>query len=263
MKTFYDVLNVRADDDAESVKKAFRKAVKANHPDLNAGDPDAQSRFMQIVRANAVLRDPELRSIYDRMLEFEGQQCRPQSKLAAISNTAHSIAANAIIGFGLAFVLAGGGYTLFTYLSKISDVTAPESVTVAAIPPLASLDAAGHLKALGLPTSSAAALAAPVGVAADVKTAVNAAPGRAKATAAPPPLRPVLRPVIAGEPRDKPEDADAVAPNGQAPMANSDVTEASPFDELQSAGPESDKFWVCYFNNLRWVCYANNHKVGL
>ncbi|HEY2532709.1 MAG TPA: J domain-containing protein [Xanthobacteraceae bacterium] len=152
MKTLYDVLNIRADDNAESVRNAFRKAVKANHPDLNAGDPDAQSRFVQIVRANDILRDPELRAIYDGMLEFERQQCRPQSKLVA-----RGIAANAITGFVLAFVLAGA----FTYLSKTSDVTARESAAVAAGLPLAPVDAAGHLKAVGLAKSSAAVLGAP------------------------------------------------------------------------------------------------------
>ncbi|HEY2532452.1 MAG TPA: hypothetical protein VGJ20_31730 [Xanthobacteraceae bacterium] len=126
------------------------KAVKANHPDLNTGDPDAQSRFAQIARA-----DPELRAIYDRMLEFEGQQCHPQSKLVAIVNTAHSIVADAIAGFILAFALAGGGYKLVTYLPKRSDlVTAREPVTVAVVPPLAPVDAAGHLKAIRLPKSA-------------------------------------------------------------------------------------------------------------
>ncbi|HEY2534444.1 MAG TPA: DnaJ domain-containing protein [Xanthobacteraceae bacterium] len=228
MKTLYDVLNVRVDDDAESVRKAFRKAVKANHPDLNAGDPGAQSRFAQIVRANAILRDPELRVVYDRMLEFERQRGRPQSKLVAIFNAAHSIAANAISGFVLAFVLAGGGYKLFTYPPMTSGVTARESVTVAAIPPLALVDVAGQLKSVGLPKLSAAALGAPVDIATDVKTAVDAVIGRPKATAAPAPPRPI----IAGKQRDEPEGADVVAPNGQAPTANGDVAEASPFNAL-------------------------------
>ncbi|HEY2532314.1 MAG TPA: J domain-containing protein [Xanthobacteraceae bacterium] len=217
MTTLYDVLDARADDDAESVKKAFRRAVKANHPDLNAGDPDARSRFAQIVRANAVLRDPELRALYDRMLELEEQPCRPQSSVA-ISNTARSMPADRIFVFALAFGLAGGAYNLF--LSKTSDVTAHGSVAVAAVPPLAPGDGARRLKAVGDPKSSAAALRAQVDVAAVVKTAVGAAPGRPKATAVPP----LPRPIIAGEPRDEPEGADAVAPNGQTPTANSHET---------------------------------------
>jgi curved DNA-binding protein CbpA len=174
MKTLYDVLNIRADDGAESVRKAFLKAVKANHPDLHPGDPDAQSRFAQIVRANAILRNPKLRAIYDGILESQAQQ-RRRSKLVTLFNTAHRIVADAIIGFVLAFVLAEGGYKLFTYLSKTSDVTARGSVTVAAVPPLMQVDAARHLKAVGLPKSSAAALGPVVDVAANANTAVEVA----------------------------------------------------------------------------------------
>src|ERR1700730_13191385 len=69
MKTLYDLLGARADDDAEALKRAFRKAVKAHHPDLHAGDPDAPLRFRQIVAANAVLRDAKQRATYDRLLQ--------------------------------------------------------------------------------------------------------------------------------------------------------------------------------------------------
>jgi curved DNA-binding protein CbpA len=165
-EALYDVLNIRSDDGAERGRKAFREGAKANRPNLNAGDPDTQPRFAQIDRANAILRDPELRAIYHRMLEFERQQCRPRSKLVAIFSTAHSIAADAIIGFVLVFVLAGGGYKLFTYLSKTSDVSTREAVTVAAVPPPAPVDAAERLGAVALPKSSPAALRVPVDVAA-------------------------------------------------------------------------------------------------
>jgi tetratricopeptide (TPR) repeat protein len=109
MKTLYDVLDVRPNCDVERVKKAFRKAVKVNHPDLNVDDPDATARFRQIVRAKTILSDPELRADYDRMLDFEQQQCRPFSRLAATLDARHIIV--------LAFVLAGA-FTLFTYISE-------------------------------------------------------------------------------------------------------------------------------------------------
>lgn len=37
-KSLYDLLGARADDDADALKKAFRKAVKVHHPDLHPGD---------------------------------------------------------------------------------------------------------------------------------------------------------------------------------------------------------------------------------
>ena len=57
MKTLYDLLGALPDDDAEDLRAAFRRAVKANHPDLNPGDPEASQAFRRIVRANAILSD--------------------------------------------------------------------------------------------------------------------------------------------------------------------------------------------------------------
>ena len=85
MKTLYDLLGAHTDDDAETLKKAFREAVKATHPDLHTDDPDALSRFRMIVAANAILRDAERRVTYDRLLQLEDQRLQ-------------SVAANAIRG---------------------------------------------------------------------------------------------------------------------------------------------------------------------
>jgi tetratricopeptide (TPR) repeat protein len=76
MTSLYDLIGARADDDAEALKRAFREAVKAHHPDLHAGDPDAPLRFMQIVAANAVLRDAKQRASYDWLLQLEPQRFR-------------------------------------------------------------------------------------------------------------------------------------------------------------------------------------------
>jgi tetratricopeptide (TPR) repeat protein len=76
MKSLYELLGASADDNAEALQKAFRKAVKAHHPDLHPSDPDAPLRFMQIVAANALLRDAKQRAHYDRLLQLERQQFR-------------------------------------------------------------------------------------------------------------------------------------------------------------------------------------------
>jgi tetratricopeptide (TPR) repeat protein len=120
MTTLYDRLDIRPDDDAGAVKEAFRKAVKVSHPDLNADDPDAPARFMEIVRANAILSDPELRAVYDRMLEFE----RRQHQLAS---GAYKIVPDAIVVVVLAVVMAGA-YMLYANLPEVS-VYLPEIFT--------------------------------------------------------------------------------------------------------------------------------------
>src|SRR5215468_5820903 len=71
MKTLYDVLGVRRDADPKVVKTAFRRAVKAHHPDLQRGDAAASERIKVIIAANEVLSDPEQRAAYDEDLAYE------------------------------------------------------------------------------------------------------------------------------------------------------------------------------------------------
>ena len=74
MKTLYDLLGALPDDDAESLRTAFRQAAKATHPDINTDDPDAPLKFRQIVRANAILSDADQRATYDRLLALTRRQ---------------------------------------------------------------------------------------------------------------------------------------------------------------------------------------------
>jgi curved DNA-binding protein CbpA len=84
MKTLYDVLGVRPDADAETIKQAFRRAVKAHHPDLQGGDAAANRRVKAVITANEILRDPERRAAYDRHLEFQRQRARSKRRRAVI-----------------------------------------------------------------------------------------------------------------------------------------------------------------------------------
>lgn len=102
MRTHYDVLGVRSDADDEALIKAYRKAAKAHHPDLNAGDPDAPRRFSQIAAAIEILRRPQQRAAYDRLLDRQRQQRRLRRARIVI------VIANAIAAGVLIVVLAGG-----------------------------------------------------------------------------------------------------------------------------------------------------------
>ncbi len=70
MKTLYDLLAVSPDADAKPLKIAFRRAVKANHPDLHPEDPRVLPKFMQIVAANSILSDAVQRAAYDQSLKY-------------------------------------------------------------------------------------------------------------------------------------------------------------------------------------------------
>jgi DnaJ-like protein len=114
MKTLYDLLGAHPNDDAERLRSAFRKAVKANHPDHHSDDREASNRFRRIVEAYDILRDANQRAAYDRLLEFERRQRRLK-----LRRTIFSYMYDAVAAAGLASVLLAG-YALITHISKIS-----------------------------------------------------------------------------------------------------------------------------------------------
>lgn len=133
--TFYDILGVRPDDGDEAFKCAFRKAVKANHPDFHADDPSASIRFGTIVKAYTILRDPEQRAAYDRLLELERERLRATQG----RYTVRKFVFDGIAATGIAVVMAGG-YGLFAHswpgLAKVDAVqpAAPADTTDQAAP---------------------------------------------------------------------------------------------------------------------------------
>jgi curved DNA-binding protein len=66
----YAILGVERDADLETIRKAYRKLARQNHPDLNPGDSEAEERFKEISRAWEVLEDPEKRRNYDEFGEI-------------------------------------------------------------------------------------------------------------------------------------------------------------------------------------------------
>ncbi|WP_180923713.1 molecular chaperone DnaJ [Nocardioides marinisabuli] len=61
----YDLLGVSRDADADAIKKAYRKAARQYHPDVNP-DPASKEKFGEVSRAYEVLSDPQKRAAYDR-----------------------------------------------------------------------------------------------------------------------------------------------------------------------------------------------------
>lgn len=64
MRTHYDVLGVTADVTATELKAAWRKAVRAAHPDTGG----TAAEFQAVQDAYACLSDPVARAAYDRLL---------------------------------------------------------------------------------------------------------------------------------------------------------------------------------------------------
>ncbi len=64
--TLYKTLGVSKNATQSEIKKAFRKHMKALHPDLNPGDAAKEAKFKKVSAANDILSDPEKRAQYDR-----------------------------------------------------------------------------------------------------------------------------------------------------------------------------------------------------
>jgi molecular chaperone DnaJ len=65
-RDYYEILGVARDAAPEDVKRAYRKAAAANHPDRNPGDQAAVERFKEAAEAFDVLGDADKRALYDR-----------------------------------------------------------------------------------------------------------------------------------------------------------------------------------------------------
>jgi molecular chaperone DnaJ len=65
-RDYYEILGVARDAPPEEVKRAYRKAAGANHPDRNPGDEAAVERFKEAAEAFDVLGDIDKRALYDR-----------------------------------------------------------------------------------------------------------------------------------------------------------------------------------------------------
>lgn len=117
MQTLYELLGALPDDDADGLRAAFRKAVKASHPDNHPGDLDAPERFRRIVRANAILGDEQQRTAYDQMLAEAQQERALEQKRGSLSEPRHRFP-GVISSMVIASVSIGGFLLLERVLTK-------------------------------------------------------------------------------------------------------------------------------------------------
>src|SRR5262249_51934369 len=61
----YETLGVAPDASQDAIRKAYRKAAKETHPDLNPGKPEAEKRFKEINAAYDIIGDADKRKRYD------------------------------------------------------------------------------------------------------------------------------------------------------------------------------------------------------
>ena len=72
-KDYYATLGVKKTATSEDIRKAFRKAARRYHPDVNPGDKKAEEKFKEISEANDVLSDEKKRKVYDQVGFYSDQ----------------------------------------------------------------------------------------------------------------------------------------------------------------------------------------------
>jgi curved DNA-binding protein CbpA len=152
MQNLYDLLGVRPDEDAGNLRKAFREAAKASHPDHHGSDPEAAVRFTRIVHAYDTLRDAEKRAAYDQLLETQRRPLRAKLK-RTISDLKRHIVTDVTVAVVLTIILAGG-YELLVRMSETpipeaGGMMAGESAEAAVIQPGDQSDDAGRDRLAG------------------------------------------------------------------------------------------------------------------
>ncbi|KAJ3292327.1 hypothetical protein HDU79_001537 [Rhizoclosmatium sp. JEL0117] len=65
-ESYYDILGVGKDADADQIRRAYRKAALKCHPDKKGDDPVAAEQFQKLLKAYEVLSDEKKRQVYDK-----------------------------------------------------------------------------------------------------------------------------------------------------------------------------------------------------
>ncbi|MDO8589566.1 MAG: DnaJ domain-containing protein [Armatimonadota bacterium] len=78
---YYECLGISQEATHAEVKRAYRRMVKANHPDSNPDDPEAAERLKEIVAAYELLGDARRRARYDRINSLFGPRIRTREEV--------------------------------------------------------------------------------------------------------------------------------------------------------------------------------------
>ncbi len=87
MANYYNVLGVTKGADEKEIRQAFRRLARRYHPDLNAGDEEAETKFKEINEAYEVLSDAETRRKYDAY----GDQWKQADQIEAQRRASRSV----------------------------------------------------------------------------------------------------------------------------------------------------------------------------
>lgn len=88
----YAILGVARDCDGDSLKSAYRRLVRENHPDVASDKASATLRMTQINAAWALVSDPQKRADFDLRQRFEERQLRERFTPRAVPSSSRTSA---------------------------------------------------------------------------------------------------------------------------------------------------------------------------
>ena len=80
---FYELLGIPEDSDTETIRRAYLRAIREEHPDLMADDVRGESRARQLNSARDTLTDPQLREKHDAHVRALRQRQETQRQVEA------------------------------------------------------------------------------------------------------------------------------------------------------------------------------------
>ena len=98
-KDYYAILGVKKTATQEEIRKAFRKAARRYHPDVNPGDKKAEEKFKEISEANDILSDEKKRKVYDQLGFYSDQIDPAQAEAYARQQAAGSAGGRGRVDF--------------------------------------------------------------------------------------------------------------------------------------------------------------------
>jgi molecular chaperone DnaJ len=110
-KDYYGTLGVKKTATPEEIRKAFRKAARRYHPDVNPGDKKSEEKFKEISEANDILSDEKKRKVYDQVGFYSDQIDPNQAEAFAYAQRAGGRPPVDFGGFDFSGFQSGPGQT--------------------------------------------------------------------------------------------------------------------------------------------------------
>jgi curved DNA-binding protein CbpA len=90
-KTLYEVLGAKKTDDADTIKRDYRRRARQSHPDKRPNDPKAVEEFKAVAQAFEVLGNQQKRIAYDKTGQIPRDDDPRRIALSVLAKLVHAV----------------------------------------------------------------------------------------------------------------------------------------------------------------------------